>query len=183
VPGLATGAQVSFEIERKFLVGGEAWRDLVRQRVTIRQAYLNSADDKASIRVRIKNESTATLTIKSRDADIRRLELEYPVPLVEAEAMLQLRQGSVIQKIRHVVPWHDLAWEVDVFSGDNEGLVIAEIELDHEARRLDLPGWIGREVTGQRQYYNSFLIARPFRSWSAAERADPAHAHLTHERA
>ena len=165
---------MSFEIERKFLVHGDAWRALARERISIRQAYL-SADGKASVRVRIKNESTATLTIKARSAELRRLELEYPVPIVEAEAMLNLRDGYIIQKVRHVVPWHGLAWEIDVFSGENSGLVIAEIELDHEHQPVELPDWIGREITGQRQYYNSFLTARPFSTWSAADHdAGPA---------
>ena len=158
---------MSFEIERKFLVSGEAWRELARERISIRQAYLSS-DAKASVRVRIKDERDATLTIKSRPAGLRRLELEYPVPVVEAEALMQLRQGAVIQKVRHVVPWHDLAWEVDVFAGENSGLVIAEIELRHEHQEFDLPDWIGPEVTGQRPYYNSSLMARPFQSWPKA---------------
>ncbi|HVX30844.1 MAG TPA: CYTH domain-containing protein [Nitrolancea sp.] len=161
------GAQVSFEIERKFLVSGDAWRELARKRISIRQAYLTS-EETASVRIRIKNENVATLTIKSRPVDLRRLELEYPIPVVEAEALIQLRQGSVIQKVRHIVPWHDVTWEVDVFSGDNLGLIIAEVELRHEHQPIDLPEWIGREVTGQRQYYNSFLIGRPFRSWASA---------------
>jgi len=161
------GAKVGFEIERKYLVRGERWRELVRERVSIRQAYLSS-DGKASIRVRIKDERTATLTIKSKPAGLRRLELEYPVPVVEAEALMQLRQGAIIQKVRHVVPWHDLAWEIDVFSGENSGLVIAEIELRDEHQVVDLPDWIGPEVTGQRPFYNGFLMARPFRSWPKA---------------
>jgi len=158
---------MSFEIERKFLISGDGWRDLARERISIRQAYLSS-DGKASVRVRIKDERAATLTIKSRPAELRRLELEYPVPVVEAEALMQLRQGCVIEKVRHIVPWDDLKWEIDVFSGENSGLVIAEIELDHEHRPIVLPAWIGAEITGQRQYYNSFLIARPFASWSSA---------------
>ena len=119
---------MSFEIERKFLVVGTGWRDLVTQEIPIRQAYLSS-DGKASIRVRIKGDGAATLSIKSRPVDLRRLEMEYPIPILEAEALMQLRQGSVIEKLRHVVPWGDLAWEIDVFAGENAGLMIAEIEL------------------------------------------------------
>jgi adenylate cyclase len=155
---------MSFEIERKFLVSGDGWRDLVTTRIPIRQAYLSS-DGKASIRVRIKGESVATLSIKSRPVDLRRLELEYSIPVLEAEALIQLRHGLVIEKVRHVVPWGGLAWEIDVFSGENAGLVIAEIELRDEHQHIDLPDWIGTEVTGQRAYYNSALVQHPFAAW------------------
>jgi adenylate cyclase len=161
----SAGLQVNFEIERKFLVRGEEWRPLVNGQVFIRQAYL-SGDGKASIRVRIKDNRTATLTIKSRPVELGRLELEYPIPLAEAEALIELRQGSVVEKTRHLVPCGDLTWEIDVFSGDNSGLVIAEIELDHAHRKIELPAWIGKEVTGQSEYYNSYLVQRPFCAWS-----------------
>lgn len=78
---------------------------------------------------------------------------------------MALRTGGVVEKVRHVVPWHDLAWEIDVFSGDNTGLIIAEIELHHEEQRFELPTWIGPEVTGQSQYYNSSLVQQPFCEW------------------
>jgi adenylate cyclase len=163
---------VSFEIERKFLVCGSGWQELATSRTPIRQAYLSS-DGKASIRIRIKDESVATLTVKSRPVDLRRLELEYPIPVLEAEALMQLRQGAVITKERHVVPWGALAWEVDVFLGENIGLIIAEIELGAADQRFELPAWIGAEVTGQPQYYNSFLVRRPFCSWSRRDAGIP----------
>ena len=78
---------------------------------------------------------------------------------------MPLREGAIIEKTRHRVPHGDLAWEVDEFSGENEGLIIAEIELRDADQKIDLPAWIGREVTAQPQYYNSFLVQRPFRSW------------------
>jgi adenylate cyclase len=162
---------MSFEIERKFLVSSDDWQALVSRRTPIRQAYL-SANGKASVRVRISGEGAATLTVKSRPVDLRRLELEYPVPVLEAEALMQLRQGSVIEKVRHVIPWGDLAWEVDVFSGDNSGLVIAEIELRHQDQQVELPPWIGVEVTGQSQYYNSSLVQHPFSAWARPEGAN-----------
>ena len=158
---------MSFEIERKFLISSDAWRALVTSSTSIRQAYL-AADSKASIRVRIRGGSGATLTVKSRPTELRRLELEYPIPVLEAEALMALRHGSVIEKTRHVVPWRDLAWEIDVFSGENAGLTIAEIELRHEDQRFELPTWIGAEVTGQGQYYNSSLVQHPFCSWSSS---------------
>jgi adenylate cyclase len=79
---------------------------------------------------------------------------------------MTLRTGVVIEKVRHLVPWHDLFWEIDVFEGDNAGLVIAEIELRHEGQPVDVPAWIGPEVTGQPQYYNSALVRRPYATWS-----------------
>jgi adenylate cyclase len=155
---------MNFEIERKFLVRGNGWQQFVTGNTSIRQAYL-AADGKASIRVRIKGDNSATLTIKSRPVDLRRLELEYAIPVLEAEALMQLRQGSIIEKVRHVVPWGDLAWEVDVFSGENFGLIIAEIELRHEHQHVELPDWTGAEVTGQQPYYNSSLVKHPFCAW------------------
>jgi adenylate cyclase len=156
---------MSFEIERKFLVRGGGWQKLATGRTSIRQAYLAS-EQRASIRVRIKGDSSATLTVKSRPYELRRLELEYAVPALEAEALMPLRVGSVIEKVRYDVPWGDLVWEIDVFSGENAGLTIAEIELRHEHQRFELPAWIGAEVTGQSRYYNSALAQRPFGSWS-----------------
>ncbi len=159
---------MSFEIERKFLVRGDDWRQSVTSQTHIRQAYLASGA-KSSIRIRIKGNSVATLTIKSRPVDLRRLELEYPIPVLEAEALMQLRQGSIIEKERYIVPSGALAWEVDVFSGENLGLVIAEVELRDEHQIVELPSWIGMEVTGQQPYYNSTLVVRPFCSWHSAE--------------
>src|SRR6516165_7186815 len=126
---------MSFEIERKFLVCGNDWQHLATSHISIRQAYL-SCNGKTSIRVRIKGGGAATLTVKSRPVNIRRLELEYVIPTLEAEALMQLRQGSVIEKVRHLIPYGDLVWEVDVFSGENIGLVIAEIELRHEDQHI-----------------------------------------------
>jgi adenylate cyclase len=155
---------VQFEIERKFLVRSEAWENLVVDRLTIRQAYLDD-NPKVSIRVRIKNNATATLSLKSRPSLLRRLELEYPIPVLEAEALMPLRQGHTIEKVRHIVPCGELFWEVDRFEGDNSGLIVAEIELPHEQYEVKLPPWIGAEVTGQTQYYNGTLAQRPFSSW------------------
>lgn len=157
---------MAFEIERKFLVTGQDWQKLAIARTRIRQAYL-AAEGALSIRVRIKDGHAATLTIKSRGAELRRLELEYPIPATDAEALMARRQGSVIEKVRHDIPWSGLLWEVDVFTGDNEGLVLAEIELDHERQPFDLPPWVGTEVTMLRKYYNGDLARRPFREWSS----------------
>jgi len=167
---------MNFEIERKFLIRDDEWRGLVTAQVSIRQAYLE-ANAKASIRVRIRDNASATLTIKSRPSALRRLELEYPIPVVQAEALIQLRQGIIIEKVRHVVPCGALAWEIDVFSGENLGLVIAEIELPNEHHPIELPSWIGAEVTGQGHYYNSALTQRPFSLWENREGRIAAHRH------
>ena len=156
---------MSFEIERKFLVRGNDWEKLAIRRTSLRQAYL-ACNGKISIRIRIKDDHAATLTVKSRPADLRRLELEYDIPVLEAEALIKLRQ-------RHVIPCGDLVWEVDVFSGDNFGLVIAEVELRHEHQHVELPPWVGTEITRQPQYYNSSLVQRPFCSWSRQEAPMP----------
>lgn len=160
---------MQFEIERKFLVRSDAWEKLVTDRSSIRQAYLDD-NPKVSIRVRIKNNATATLSLKSRPSTLRRLELEYPIPVLEAEALMPLRQGHIIEKVRHIVPCRELFWEVDRFAGDNSGLIIAEIELPREDYEVNLPPWIGAEVTGQTQYYNGTLVRHPFCSW-------PQHGH------
>jgi adenylate cyclase len=156
---------MSFEIERKFLLAGDDWRELVTGHSSIRQAYLSSGA-KSSTRVRIKGDASATLTIKSRPTEMRRLELEYKIPVLEAEALMALRQGAVIEKVRHVVPWGELAWEIDVFMGENTGLMIAEIELRYEHQHVEIPSWIGPEVTGQPRYYNSSLVEHPYSSWT-----------------
>jgi adenylate cyclase len=156
---------MSFEIERKFLLRNDTWRGQVTGQLAIRQAYL-ATDGKASVRVRIRDNSSATLTVKSRPTALRRMELEFPVQVLEAEAMIGLRNGAVIEKVRHLVPQDDLVWEIDVFAGENEGLIIAEIELHDENQDVALPDWIGTEITGQPQYYNSALVLRPYQSWS-----------------
>lgn len=144
------------ERERKFLVTGEAWRAQVVSERVIRQAYLASTPH-AAIRIRISDDSKAVLTIKSADSGIERSEFEYAVPLADAEAMIALRTGEVIEKRRHVVPAGDLAWEIDVFAGAHDGLVMAEIELPAQDTPFERPGWLGEEVTGDRRYYNASM--------------------------
>ena len=155
---------MAIEIERKYLVRGEGWRKIGTAEARIRQAYLASGD-RSNTRVRIKNGTEATLTIKSKRAELRRLEIEYPISVLDAETLLSLRIGGLIEKRRFTVPWREHLWEVDVFSGANAGLVIAEIELRHELERFDCPPWLGVEVTGQSQYYNGSLARHPFELW------------------
>jgi adenylate cyclase len=143
------------EIERKFLVASEAWRDEVASHSDIRQGYL-AVTGGNTVRVRIKDDA-AFLTVKSAGPAIRRQEFEYPIPLNDAEALLALRCGRLIEKRRHVVPHGALRFEVDVFSGDLAGLVIAEIELPDETTAFARPAWLGEEVTDDPRYANASL--------------------------
>jgi len=155
---------MAIEIERKFLVCNADWRPQVTKFTHLRQAYL-AVEGRASVRVRVVDRSEATLTVKSRNAGLRRAEFEYAIPLADAEQMVLLRQGALIEKVRHIVPWRGLTWEVDTFEGENAGLEIAEVEFDHEGQSVDLPSWIGAEITGQPRYYNSNLAREPFQLW------------------
>jgi adenylate cyclase len=145
------------EIERKFLVASDDWQGKATGLKRFRQAYL-ALTDRAQVRVRLVDDCEAKLTIKSADPEEKRAEFEYDVPVDEAEAMLVLAETGVVEKVRHIVPAsHGREWEIDVFKGALEGLVIAEIELDEEAEDVALPDWIGREVTGDEGYYNAVL--------------------------
>lgn len=164
---------MAVEIERKFLVRGEAWRSFVTGQASLRQAYLAPAG-RSTVRVRIKNGTSATVAIKSKRAELRRLEIEYPVSVFDAEALLSLRDSGLIEKTRFVVSWGEHLWEIDVFGGDNAGLIIAEIELRHEDEDFDRPPWLGIEITGQSQYYNGSLSRHPFRDWASRQAATAA---------
>jgi adenylate cyclase len=159
------------EIERKFLVANEGWRELTEPGRSFRQAYL-AETDRAAIRVRISDGKEAVITIKSAKPGLSRSEFEYSVPVADAEALAELRQGSVLRKTRFRVPQTDMNWEVDVYHGENAGLVIAEIEVDSEDASVEKPPWVGKEVTGERRFYAAQLARRPFQSWSEAERAE-----------
>ena len=145
------------EIERKFLVIGDDWRKKATSHTDIQQGYL-ARGRKATIRVRIKDNRSATLTIKSREVGLARSEFEYPIPLKHAKALMQLCGASRIEKRRYTVPQGKLSWEVDVFVHRPAGLVLAEIELDHEDQVVKLPKWIGEEVTSDPRYRNSSLV-------------------------
>ena len=154
---------MALEIERKFLVHDTTIIDsLAGKRLT--QGYL-SHDKNATVRVRIAG-SSAWLTIKGKTEGATRSEFEYPIPLDDAQAMLtELCGQGVIDKTRYRLPQDELCWEIDVFHGDNDGLVVAEIELPSEETQFDKPVWLGDEVTGEVRYYNSALSAKPFKDW------------------
>ncbi|GAB3377924.1 CYTH domain-containing protein [Massilia agri] len=152
------------EIERKFLVSGDAWRTL-GEPVLLRQGYL-SADPERTVRVRIEGEQ-GVLTIKSKNEGASRGEWEYPIPLADAEELLdRLCERPLVEKYRRRIVVKGFTWEVDEFLGENAGLVVAEIELPAEDTVFDLPDWIAREVTGERRYYNSSLIRLPYSKWT-----------------
>ena len=157
------------EIERKFLVNGDQWRSPgVGQRYC--QGYLPTQDN-VTVRVRIVGEK-AYLTLKGPTQGMSRSEFEYDIPVTDAEILLNtLCQRPWIEKWRYRIPMGDLVWEVDEFLGENQGLILAEVELVSEDQTLDLPDWIGQEVTGDRRYYNSNLVNYPYQQWSATEPA------------
>jgi len=160
------------EIERKFLVANDAWRAAADRGERLRQAYL-AETERAAVRVRIIDDDRAVLTIKSAEAGLSRQEFEYALPAADAEGLIELRQGSILDKTRFHVRHAGCTWEVDVYAGENSGLVIAEIELASEDASVELPPWLGDEVTGDRRYYAARLAVRPFRSWpEAAERGE-----------
>lgn len=154
---------MSVEIERKFLVRSNAWKTL-GESVPMRQGYLSTNPDR-TVRVRIEGD-VATLTIKGRSQGFSRGEWEYAIPLGEAAALLNgICERPLIEKIRTRVTHEGMTWEIDEFFGDNQGLVVAEIELESEAQTFALPEWIGEEVTGDVRYFNSSLLRHPFTSW------------------
>lgn len=147
---------MAIEIERRFLVDGSGWRRGARAPSHIRQAYL-ALTPEASIRIRISNGEAATLTVKSAQAAIERAEFEYAIPVADAEKLMALRTGRVIEKQRHGVAVGEAQWEVDVFGGELSGLVIAELELDHKDRAFERPQWLGEEITNDGRYANASL--------------------------
>ena len=151
------------EIERKFLLAGDAWRGLGVP-VLLRQGYLASDPDR-TVRVRIEGDQ-GSMTIKGRSVGATRGEWEYPIPLLDAAELLErLCQQPLVEKYRSRIEFAGHVWEVDEFIGANQGLVVAEIELASEDQGFDKPAWIGAEVTGERRYFNSSLISRPFSTW------------------
>lgn len=152
------------EIERKFLVLDDSWRAEATRSVRMRQGYL-SGGGQSSIRVRVQGDE-AFLNIKSATLGVRRLEYEYPIPLRDAEEMLdRLCAGPLIEKTRYDVPRAGHVWEIDVFEGDNAGLVVAEIELDGEDDFFEKPAWAGAEVSHDPRYYNVSLVKNPYKNW------------------
>ena len=151
------------EIERKFLVLGDAWRKLGAGMV-YRQGYLSTVKER-TVRVRIVGDQ-GYLTVKGVSVGARRAEFEYEIPVADADAMLnELCEQPLIEKTRRKIPFDGLVWEVDEFAGENLGLVVAEVELREEDQEISLPDWIGEEDTDDPRYFNANLIAHPYNCW------------------
>jgi len=166
---------MGIEIERKFLLIDESWREAAHKVVPMAQGYLNdlamvdSGAMQTSVRVRIEGDA-AFLNIKSREAGPSRQEFDYEIPVADARALLALCVGGKIDKRRHYVRHEGHLWEIDEFLGDNAGLVVAEIELGHVDEIFVKPAWLGVEATHAQRYYNLALASRPYSHWDEAER-------------
>ena len=155
------------EIERKFLVVGEGWREAVRESVPMRHGYLAPLGGKASVRVRVEG-TVGKLNVKAAKIGTSRAEYEYEIPADEAEEMLATLCTGLILKTRHYIPVGEHVWELDVFEGDNAPLVVAEIELSREDEPFVRPAWLGAEVTEDARYYNHTLSLTPYSRWTPA---------------
>ncbi len=154
------------EIERKFLIATiQPVKELAFRKTRIIQGYLNSAPER-TVRVRVKGEQ-AYLTIKGKSSEsgMSRFEWEKEIPVSEAEALLKLCEPGSIEKVRYEIDFKNHLFEVDEFFGENEGLLLAEVELSSEEEMFDRPSWLGEEVTGNKMYYNSYLSKFPYKEW------------------
>lgn len=156
------------EIERKYLVADTSWRENQRGEI-YRQGYLVGEKER-SVRIRTVGKK-GILTIKGPTKGIARLEFEYQIPYQDAVEMLEtLCLKPIIEKIRYRISYQGMVWEVDEFKKENDGLIVAEIELVDEKQQPDLPPWIGKEVTGDSRYYNANLITAPYCDWARNRR-------------
>lgn len=144
------------EIERKFLVRNDDWRKAANEGRSIRQGYLSS-NAKATVRVRTWDDEKGAITLKGKSVGATRAEFEYQIPIDDARELLELSRPHTIEKRRHELEFGGLTWEIDVFEGRHEGLIIAEVELEHEEQAVDMPSWIGEEVTLDDRYFNASL--------------------------
>jgi len=151
------------EIERKYLVKGTEWKNLVKG-TSYRQGYLSTVKER-TVRVRTIDDK-GFLTIKGITVGASRAEYEYEIPAADANAMLSnLCEKPLIEKNRYKIAHAGLTWEVDEFFGDNDGLIVAEVELTSEDQKIELPAWIGEEVTSDPRYFNSNLTKNPYKNW------------------
>jgi adenylate cyclase len=154
------------EIEHKFLLQDDSWRNAnIIKRVRYRQGYMGS-NEQSSIRVRISDHD-AYLNIKGATLGVKRQEYEYPIPEQDAMELLDSLCGKpLIEKTRYYVEYEGYTWEIDVFEGDNQGLIVAEIEVEEEGQEFPMPAWVGKEVSDDPRYYNSCLAEHPFKDWT-----------------
>ncbi|MEO0796914.1 MAG: CYTH domain-containing protein [Verrucomicrobiota bacterium] len=158
------------EIERKFLVKPERLPSS-GSHTTMSQGYIDSSGP--VVRIRITGENDCFLTIKGPTQGMSRSEFEYPIPIDDGrEILAKLCRQPLIEKTRHLIQHGSHVWEVDIFTGDNEGLIVAEVELDSEGESVELPSWVSIEVTQDPKYTNAALAQRPFSQWSAEEKSD-----------
>lgn len=166
---------MAIEIERKFLLASDDWRKHATSARRMAQGYLidaglvASGSVRSSVRVRASDDG-AWLNIKSSDLGIARIEYEYPIPVADAERMLREFCNGIVEKTRHYVPVGGFTFEIDEFHGDNDGLVVAELELDSVDAVFAKPAWLGKDVSGAPRYYNLNLLHHPYSRWSASER-------------
>lgn len=153
------------EIERKFLVTSQAFKNEAQKSTLIKQGFLNT-DPERTVRIRIIGEY-AFITVKGigNTSGTSRFEWEKEIDVSEAEQLMPLCEKGIIEKIRYEIPLGNHIYEVDEFFGENKGLIIAEIELDYENETFLKPDWLGKEVTGDRRYYNSKLSKKPYKTW------------------
>ena len=156
------GEGVGTEIERKFLVVGDSWRGLA-EGTDMRQGYLSTVAQR-TVRVRLAGDQ-AYLTVKGPSVGATRAEFEYEIPVADAEQLLAMCEGSLIEKTRYRIPADEVVWEVDEFQGDNAGLLVAECELETADQEFARPEWLGNEVTDDARYYNANLSKQPFKNW------------------
>ncbi|MEI7490500.1 MAG: CYTH domain-containing protein [Bacteroidota bacterium] len=155
---------MALEIERKFLVDHTRWAELPKPAgILYRQGYLNDEPGK-TVRVRLAG-GKGLLTIKGPSVKTTRHEFEFEIPFNDANEILDLFSLKEVEKTRYRILFNQNTWEVDVFSGENEGLIMAEIELNHADDSFEIPSWITDEVTDDPRYYNSYLAAKPFKTW------------------
>ena len=155
---------MGLEIERKFLINGDYKKHAVKS-LTIKQGYISTVHG-ITVRVRLKDKK-GYLTIKGStgESGLSRYEWEKEIAYEEADELLSLCDSGIIDKTRYIIPAGNYTWEVDEFHGENNGLVMAEIELKSESDTFSVPDWLGQEVTGDLRYYNSYIAKNPFTSW------------------
>ncbi len=155
------------EIEHKFLIKNDDWKSSASEGVLYRQGYIKTVS-KTAVRVRIAGDK-GFLTLKGKGVGklgISRSEFEYEIPLVDAEVLLEeISDTTLIEKLRYLVEYEGMTWEVDIFSGENEGLEIAEIELSSEDEKFSLPEWVGKCVSDDPRYFNVCLTENPYKDW------------------
>jgi CYTH domain-containing protein len=155
---------MGIEIERKFLVDHEKWNQLVKPAgIRYRQGYVLS-DSQRTIRIRVAGQQ-GFITFKGATTGISRKEYEYKIPVDDGNELLDSFALSEVEKVRYRINYAGKLWEVDEFFGDNEGLIMAEIELQHENEQFALPDWVTLEVSSDERYFNSFLSTNPFKNW------------------